>query len=66
LILIEAVTLSVFRPWEEWANVMLRAWLIVSPWVLGVLSRVAVANFTIVGVAVLLLAIFEMRSSEVH
>ncbi|NOV16101.1 hypothetical protein E5S70_08380 [Ensifer adhaerens] len=28
-------TLSVFAEWEEWANLALGAWLVVSPWVLG-------------------------------
>ena len=37
LISIFAITgLVVFRPWPECANIVLGAWMIVSPWVLGV------------------------------
>ena len=61
LILVEAVTLSAFRAWEEWLNVVLGAWLIVAPWVVGT-SGGAMANFIIVGLLVLALAIYEMRN----
>jgi SPW repeat-containing protein len=29
------VALVTFRPWEEWVNLVLGAWLLVSPWLLG-------------------------------
>jgi SPW repeat len=47
----EAVTLSYFRVWEEWINVALGTWLIVSPWVLGVASVAAQANLLVAGLA---------------
>ena len=64
IILAEVVTLSIFRPWEEWINVALGAWLVISPWVLGIASAAATANFVIVGVLVIALALYEMRSVE--
>jgi hypothetical protein len=64
IILAEVITLSVFRPWEEWINVALGAWLVISPWVLGIASPAAKANFVIVGVLVVALALYEMRSAE--
>jgi hypothetical protein len=64
LILTEVVTLSVFAPWEEWLNVVLGAWLVVCPWVLGVTSVLARADFIIVGAVVLMLAIYEMRQAR--
>ena len=64
IILAEVVTLSIFRPWEEWINVALAAWLVISPWVLGIASAAATANFVIVGVLVIALALYEMRSVE--
>jgi hypothetical protein len=64
IILAEVITLSVFRPWEEWINVALGAWLVISPWVLGIASPAAKANFVIVGVLVVALAVYEMRSAE--
>jgi hypothetical protein len=62
IILTEVVELSVFRDWEEWINVVLGAWLLISPWVLGVAQPSATANFVIVGFLVLALALYEIRS----
>jgi len=56
----EAVTLSVFQLWEEWINVALGAWLVVSPWVLGVTSAAATANFVVTGGVIAGLAIYEV------
>jgi hypothetical protein len=60
LIVTETVTLVSFRVWEEWANVVLGAWLVVSPWVLGITALVPMANFVIVGLVVLVLALYEI------
>jgi hypothetical protein len=60
IIAAEAFELSVFRDWEEWINVALGAWLIVSPWTLGIVSPAAKANFVIVGALVLALAGYEL------
>jgi hypothetical protein len=54
------IELSVFRGWEEWINVALGAWLIASPWILGIASPAARANFIVVGVLVVALALYEM------
>jgi hypothetical protein len=64
IILAEVVTLSIFRPWEEWINVALGAWLVISPFILGIASAAAKANFLIVGVLVGALALYEMRSAR--
>src|ERR1700740_3049536 len=64
IILAEVITLSVFQVWEEWINVALGAWLVVSPWVLSIQSRSATVNFIIVGVLVIGLALYEMREVE--
>ena len=64
IILVEVVTLSVFRPWEEWINVALGAWLVISPWVLAIASTAATVNFVVIGVLVIVLALYEMRSVE--
>jgi hypothetical protein len=60
----EVVELSVFRDWEEWINVALGAWLLVSPWVLGFVSPVATANAVVVGLLVLALALYEISSDR--
>ena len=61
---VEVVELSIFRTWEEWLNVLLGAWLIVSPWVLGIASRAASVNFVVVGALVLALALYEIRAAH--
>jgi len=65
LIATEFVTLSVFRVWEEWISVILGAWLVVSPWVLGV-ALVPTVNFVIVGLLVLALALYEIWDERRH
>lgn len=46
-------TLVNFHKWEEWVNAVLGAWLIVSPWVLGVAAITALVwNQVIVGLVV--------------
>ncbi|MEJ2374098.1 MAG: SPW repeat protein [Pseudolabrys sp.] len=63
LILVEAVTLSAFRTWEEWINVVLAAWLIAAPWLVGVTDLAATVNFVVVGALVLALAVYEIQQS---
>jgi hypothetical protein len=60
LILAEVVTLSAFQVWEEWVNVVLGAWLVVSPWVLREVGVAASANFFVVGLLVIALAAYEI------
>ena len=64
LILTEGMTLSVFRAWEEWINVVLGAWLVISPWALGIANGVARWNFLIVGTLVIALALYEIREMQ--
>jgi hypothetical protein len=66
VILAELVELSVFRGWEEWINVALGAWLIASPWVLGIATMSARINFVAVGGLVVALALYEMRQMREH
>lgn len=60
LILTEVVTLSAFEPWEEWVNIALGCWLVVSGWVLGPVSTAPKINFVVVGLMVIALAAFEL------
>ncbi len=65
LILTESVALAAFSLWEEWASVVLGAWLVVSPWVLGI-AALAAANVVIVGLVVLALALYEIWDTRWH
>jgi membrane-bound ClpP family serine protease len=60
VILIEVITLSAFRAWEEWLNVLLGAWLIAAPWFVETAGSTATANFVVVGLLVLALALYEL------
>ena len=65
LIAAEFVEFNVFRVWEEWLNVVVGAWLVVSPWVLGA-SLVPMVNFVVVGLLVLVLALYEIWDERRH
>jgi len=59
-----AAALSSFHMWEEWVNVALAAWLIVSPFVLNYVTHsTAVWNQVVVGVLVGGLALWTTISS---
>lgn len=60
IILAEVVTLSVYRAWEEWINVILGMWLVICPWALDISSLAIRANLIVVGLLVLALAIYEL------
>lgn len=60
IIFTETWTLSVFRTWEEWINVILGAWLVICPLVLGISSPAARTNFVVIGLLVLALAFYEI------
>ena len=64
IIATEIVTLSAFRLWEEWVNVLLGAVLLALPWMLEIEPVGAVLNFFIVGAAVLALAFYEIWNAR--
>jgi hypothetical protein len=60
IIAIEVVELTIFRGWEEWINVALGIWLLASAWVLSITTPSARANFVLVGLLVVGLALYEL------
>lgn len=60
LLALEVVTLSAFRTWEEWANILIGAWLALSAFLLPLASIVARLDFILVGAIVVGLALFEL------
>lgn len=52
--------LAAFADWEEWLNLIVGLWVIVSPWVLGFADRTAIYVHVIVGVLVAALAGIEL------
>lgn len=63
-LLIAAVSLgalTAFQMWEEWANLILGFWLLISPWTLGFTSSTAATwNQAIVGLLVIVFAIWQI------
>ncbi|TCU20145.1 SPW repeat protein [Rhizobium sullae] len=57
--------LSVFAEWEEWANLVLGLWMVVSPWVLGFTAN-ASAMWTAVVMGVLIAAVSLWAVWDVH
>jgi len=60
-----------FTRWEEWINIVAGFWLIASPWVLGYTSILgptetlpAAANHLAVGLAVVILSLWELNVWE--
>jgi hypothetical protein len=60
IILTETSTLSVYRAWEKWVNVILGVWLVVCPWALGISVPAATANLVVVGLLMMALAFYEV------
>ena len=53
------------RAWEEWTEVALGAWLVISPWVLGFASlQRPMMNAVVVGIAVLVLALWVLATDK--
>jgi hypothetical protein len=51
--------------WEEWVNLALGVWLIVSPWILGFSANAnAMGNAVIVGIICAILAIFGLMAAR--
>jgi len=63
-LLIAAVALGAlvaYRQWEEWVNVVLGLWAVVSPWLLGFASDGnAMLTHVVLGLLVAVLAAFEL------
>lgn len=53
------------RPWEEWTDVVLGVWLLISPWILAYTSETALKwDAVIVGLVVAVLAAWALTSDR--
>jgi hypothetical protein len=52
--------LAAFAVWEEWLNLIVGLWVLVSPWVLGFQGTTAMRVHVIIGAAVAILAAIEL------
>jgi SPW repeat len=52
--------LAAFAVWEEWLNLIVGLWTLVSPWVLGFQGTTAMTVHVVIGAAVAILAAVEL------
>jgi len=59
------VALAAFRPWEEWVNLVLGAWLLVSPWLLGFSAVTALRwNAVLIGALIIVCAGWALSEEQ--
>jgi hypothetical protein len=58
--------LAAFAIWEEWLNLIVGLWTLVSPWVLGFQGTTAMTVHVIIGAAVAILAAVEIWIMSQH
>ena len=66
IIVSQVFTIWALRFLEEWINVLLGAWLMVSAWLLEISVPIAKADFMISGLTVILLAAYEIWDARRH
>lgn len=67
ILLIAAALGAIFLPraWEEWTEVVLGAWLVIAPWVLGYSAmQVAMLSSVISGVVIVILALWVLMTDK--
>jgi hypothetical protein len=52
--------LAAYAVWEEWLNLVVGLWAMVSPWVLGFQGTTAMIVHVVIGAAVAILAVIEL------
>src|SRR6266567_3774314 len=52
--------LAAFAVWEEWLNLIVGLWVIISPWVLGFQGSTAMTVHVVIGMIVAVLAAIEL------
>jgi hypothetical protein len=58
--IIAIAALAAFAVWEEWLNLVVGLWALVSPWVLGFQGTTAMTVHVVIGAAVAVLAAIEI------
>ncbi|WP_214473715.1 SPW repeat protein [Mesorhizobium sp. dw_380] len=60
IFVLSIAALSAFAVWEEWLNLVVGLWVLVSPWVLGFQATTAMGVHVVIGVLVAVLAAIEL------
>ncbi len=60
IVVLALAALAAFAVWEEWLNLIVGLWVLVSPWVLGFQGTHAMTVHVIIGAVVAILAAIEL------
>ena len=60
IVAISLAALAAFTVWEEWLNLIVGLWVLVSPWVLGFAGTTAMRVHAVIGIIVAVLAALEI------
>jgi SPW repeat len=60
IVVLAIAALAAFALWEEWLNLIVGLWVLVSPWVLGFQGTTAMTVHVVIGAAVAILAGIEI------
>jgi SPW repeat len=58
--ILAVAALAAFAVWEEWLNLIVGLWVLISPWVLGFQGTTAMTVHVIIGAAVAILPAIEL------
>jgi SPW repeat len=60
IVVLAIAALAAFAVWEEWLNLIVGLWTLVSPWILGFQGTTAMTVHVVIGAAVAILAAVEL------
>jgi hypothetical protein len=60
IVVLAIAALAAFAVWEEWLNLIVGLWAVVSPWVLGFQGTTAMTVHVVIGILVAILAAVEL------
>jgi hypothetical protein len=60
IVVLAIAALAAFAVWEEWLNLIVGLWVLVSPWVLGFQGTTAMTVHVVIGILVAVLAAIEL------
>jgi hypothetical protein len=66
IVILAIAALAAFAVWEEWLNLIVGLWALVSPWVLGFQGTTAMTVHVLIGAAVAVLAAVEIWLTNRH
>lgn len=60
IVVLAIAALAAFAVWEEWLNLIVGLWVVVSPWMLGFQGSTAMTVHVVIGILVAILAAIEL------